>query len=144
MGITVLNRVGAKIRHSELRRFVKAVLESLELSDASLSIVFVSANEIKEYNLRFRNVDAETDVMAFTGEGDYLGDILICPEVVMKNSEELGVDFEDELKFVIVHGILHLLGYTDYTPEEKQKMFEEQQRLLEKVSSQNFNICIKS
>ena len=143
MGITVLNRVGAKIRHSELRRFVKAVLESLGLSDASLSIVFVSANEIKEYNLRFRNVDAETDVMAFTGEGDYLGDILICPEVVMKNSEELGVDFEDELKFVIVHGILHLLGYTDYTPEEKQKMFEEQQRLLEKVSSQNFNICIK-
>ncbi len=143
MGITVLNRVGAKIRHSELRRFVKAVLESLELSDAYLSIVFVSANEIKEYNLRFRNVDAETDVMAFTGEGDYLGDILICPEVVMKNSEELGVDFEDELKFVIVHGILHLLGYTDYTPEEKQKMFEEQRRLLEKVSSQNFNICIK-
>lgn len=143
MGITVLNRVGAKIRHSELRRFVKAVLESLELSDASLSIVFVSADEIKEYNLRFRNVDAETDVMAFTGEGDYLGDILICPEVVMKNSEELGVDFEDELKFVIVHGILHLLGYTDYTPEEKQKMFEEQRRLLEKVSSQNFNICIK-
>ena len=143
MGITVLNRVGARIRHSELRRFVKAVLESLELSDAYLSIVFVSANEIKEYNLRFRNVDAETDVMAFTGEGDYLGDILICPEVVMKNSEELGVDFEDELKFVIVHGILHLLGYTDYTPEEKQKMFEEQRRLLEKVSSQNFNICIK-
>ncbi len=93
----------------------------------------MSPETIRAYNRDFRGVDAYTDVMAFPGDGDYLGDILVCPEVVRENARELDRDFEEELEFVIVHGVLHLLGYSDYTPEEKEEMFKLQNRIIREV-----------
>ncbi|BAT72187.1 probable rRNA maturation factor [Thermosulfidibacter takaii ABI70S6] len=142
MGITVLNQTDLKLKKSEVRRFVKRVLSEIGHEDASLSVVFVPAETIREYNRNFRDVDAETDVMAFLGDGSYLGDIIVCPQVVKENAAEIGVNFDQELKFVLVHGILHLLGYTDYTQEEKERMFEEQTRILNAVSSDDFQLHV--
>ncbi len=133
MGVTVLNQTGLPIRVSSIRAFVKVALEELEVGGSSLSVVLVEEETIRDYNKRFRGVDAPTDVMAFFGEGDYLGDIIICPFVVFENAQELSRDKEEEFYFVLAHGILHLLGYTDKTQEERMEMFRLQDGLLESV-----------
>ncbi len=135
MGVTIINKTDRRIKATAVRRFVKAVLSKLGVGKASLSLVFLEPDEIREFNRRFRDTDAETDVMAFPGEGDYLGDVMVCPSVVEENAKELGVSFDEELAFVIVHGILHLLGYTDHTPEEKEEMFKLQREILRKIPS---------
>lgn len=135
LGITIVNKTNRRIKITAIRSFVKAVLSELGIEKASLSLVFLNPDEIRDYNRRFRNTDLETDVMAFPGEGDYLGDVLVCPVVVEENAKELGTSFEEEMAFVIVHGILHLLGYTDHTPEEKEEMFKLQREILKKIPS---------
>ncbi len=131
MGVTIINNHPLKLKSSWVRRVVKSVLELLDV-DGSLSLVFVDSNEIREYNKKFRGVDRDTDVISFpSGDGkDYLGDIIICLDVVRENAEDYGVPLEEELARVIIHGILHLLGYRDYEPEEKEVMEKEQERIL--------------
>lgn len=137
MGVTVLNQTKRRIRHSDIRRFVKAVLRELGVEEASLSVVFVDQETIREYNRNFRGVDAYTDVMAFPGDGNYLGDVIIAPDVVEANAKDFGRGFDEELRFVVVHGILHLMGYTDYTPEEKRRMFEMQDEIIKRLEGRD-------
>ncbi len=135
MGITILDRQSTKLKKRWIRDIVKAILEYLDMEKASLSLVFVNPEEIKEYNKKFRGVNSSTDVLSFPSGsgGTYLGDIIICPCIVKENSVEYGVSFEEELVLVIIHGILHLLGYRDYEPEEKKIMEEKQKEVLDLI-----------
>ncbi len=135
MGITILDRQSTKLKKRWIRDIVKAILEYLDMEKASLSLVFVNPEEIKEYNKKFRGVNSSTDVLSFPSGsgGTYLGDIIICPRIVKENSVEYGVSFEEELVLVIIHGILHLLGYRDYEPEEKKIMEEKQKEVLDLI-----------
>lgn len=136
MGVTILNQTDRKIKPSEIRAFLKKVLGELDLERVSLSVVFVDPETIRDYNRTYRQTDAYTDVMAFPGEGDYLGDLVLCPQIIEENALEFGFSFEEELRFVLVHGVLHLLGYTDYTPEEKQQMYEKQREILRRIEDE--------
>ncbi len=135
MGITILDRQSTKLKKRWIRDIVKAVLEYLDMEKASLSLVFVNPEEIKEYNRKFRGVDSSTDVLSFPSGsgGTYLGDIIICPDIIRENASDYGVSFEEELVLVIIHGILHLLGYRDYEPEEKKIMEEKQKEVLDLI-----------
>lgn len=96
-----------------------------------LSIVFADSETIRELNLQYRGKNAPTDVLSFAMSGGgwpetavtLLGDVMICPEIVRLNALELGLSFEEELVFVLVHGILHLFGYDhmDTASEEAMK-----------------------
>ncbi len=136
MGVTILNQTDRKIKASEIRTFLKKVLGKMDLDRVSLSVVFVDPETIRDYNRTYRQTDAYTDVMAFPGEGDYLGDLVLCPQIIEENALEFGFSFEEELRFVLVHGILHLLGYTDYTAEEKQQMYDKQNEILRRIEDE--------
>ncbi|MDD4661936.1 MAG: rRNA maturation RNase YbeY [Candidatus Pacebacteria bacterium] len=90
----------------------KAVIEETlkqenKENNREISVAIISEKEIREINNKYREIDSATDVLSFEGEEDILGEIIICPEEVQKN----GPNFEDELKRVLIHGTLHLLGY---------------------------------
>ena len=97
-----------------------------------ISIIFCSDNYILDVNLRYLHHDYFTDVITFDYcEGNRLsGDLFISVDSVRENAVEFGTEFDDELHRVIVHGLLHLIGYYDHTPEDQKLMREKEDYYL--------------
>lgn len=105
-------------------RWLKFVAGSEIKTLGDVSIIFCSDNYILDVNIRYLNHDYFTDIITFDYcEGNRLsGDLFISVDTVKENSVEFGTDFDEELHRVIVHGLLHLIGYDDHTPEEQKVM----------------------
>lgn len=101
-------------------KWLRLVAESEIRRIGDISIIFCSDNFILDINQRYLGHDYFTDIITFDYcEGDKLsGDLFISIDSVRENSVEYGTDFENELNRVIVHGILHLIGYDDHTDED--------------------------
>ncbi|MBU8905667.1 rRNA maturation RNase YbeY [Desertibacillus haloalkaliphilus] len=109
-----------------------------------LSITFVDNERIKEINREYRDKDAVTDVISFAlneqvsdeveivgGEiPNLLGDIIISIPRATEQAKSYNHSFEREIGFLVVHGILHLLGYDHMTEEEEKQMFSRQKEIL--------------
>lgn len=105
-------------------RWLKMVAGSEIKTLGDISIIFCSDNYILDVNLRYLHHDYFTDVITFDYcEGNRLsGDLFISIDSVRENAVEFGTEFDDELHRVIVHGLLHLIGYDDHTPEDQKLM----------------------
>lgn len=114
-------RLKAKTR---IKYWLKLVAESEVCRLGNVSVIFCSDNYILDINQRFLQHDYFTDIITFDySEGDRIsGDLFISVDSVRENSLEYGTEFEDELHRVIVHGILHLIGYDDHTEEDVRVM----------------------
>ena len=105
-------------------RWLKMVVESEVKRLGDLSIIFCSDPYILDINLRYLQHDYVTDIITFDYcEGDRIsGDLFISIDSVRENARIYGATFEDELDRVMVHGVLHLLGYDDHTDEQTAVM----------------------
>ena len=105
-------------------RWLKMVVESEVKRLGDLSIIFCSDPYILDINQRYLQHDYFTDIITFDYcEGKVLsGDLFISIDTVRENAAEYGASFEEELNRVMVHGLLHLIGYDDHTPAEQQEM----------------------
>lgn len=120
----------ALIRHT-LRRHGHSV------EDVDLTLYLTDRETMRAYHRRFRGLDTDTDVLAFpVHERDvdtgrlYLGEVLVCVPVAQDQALGLGHGLEAEIGLLVVHGVLHLLGYEDETPEARRRMFQQQRRIL--------------
>jgi probable rRNA maturation factor len=122
-----------------LSKIAHRALEVLGLSKVELSIVLVSDAQIKRLNKLYRNKDKPTDVLSFPiGEKveDWLilGDIVISVDTAKRQAQELGHSLEEELKRLLVHGLVHLLGYDhELGGEEEKKFFELEESVLREL-----------
>ena len=109
---------------TKIKKWLKLVAESEVFSLGAVSVIFCSDNYILDINQRFLQHDYFTDIITFDySEGEKIsGDLFISVDSVRENSIEFGTEFEEELRRVIVHGILHLIGYDDHTDEEIRTM----------------------
>ena len=112
-------------KENNYRQWLHQVIttEGYELTE--LNYIFCSDGYLHEMNVRYLNHDTLTDVITFNNSDDECcieGDIFISVQRIEENAEKFGVRFLEELKRVMVHGLLHLLGYSDYTQEEKLEM----------------------
>ena len=98
----------------------------------TLVFLFVDDNEILEMNKKFLKHDYYTDVITFGELEDkkISGDIAISIERVLDNSKTYGVEFEDELKRVMVHGLLHIMGYNDKASNDKSIMSQKEKKAI--------------
>ena len=98
----------------------------------TLVFLFVDDNEILEMNKKFLKHDYYTDVITFGELEDkkISGDIAISVERVLDNSKTYGVEFEDELKRVMVHGLLHIMGYNDKGSNDKSVMSKKEKKAI--------------
>lgn len=105
-------------------KWLRLVAESEIRRIGDISIIFCSDNYILDINRRYLGHDYFTDIITFDYcEGDRLsGDLFISVDSVQENSVEYGTEFKDELNRVIVHGILHLIGYDDHAEEDVKVM----------------------
>jgi probable rRNA maturation factor len=111
-------------------------------SECELAVVVTDDETLRELNRRYRSVDAPTDVLAFAdetrgpfidapGEPRYLGDIVISFHRAAAHVAEAGHDVQAELQLLVVHGVLHLLGYDDQAEQPRAKMWRVQSRILQ-------------
>jgi len=122
-----------------LSKIAHRALEVLGLNKVELSIVLVSDAQIRRLNKLYRNKDKSTDVLSFPiGEkvnGWFiLGDIVISVDTAKRQAKELGYSLEEELKRLLVHGLVHLLGYDhELGGEEEKKFFELEEFVLKGI-----------
>jgi probable rRNA maturation factor len=140
--IQVLNRQRQfRIRGRAVSAFCAEVLCSLEKTGPGLSVVFVNAREMRALNGNYRGRDYATDVLSFCYEDLrvegrlFLGEIIVAPEVAARQAAQYRISAEKELRKLLVHGILHLLGYDHET--DKGKMQRLQAKLLRRKMFSN-------
>lgn len=114
-------------------RWLKMVAGSEIRKIGDINVIFCSDNYILDVNMKYLQHDYFTDIITFDYcEGKVLsGDLFISVDSVRENSIEFGTDFEEELHRVIVHGVLHLIGYDDYTDEDKKVMRQKEDYYLQ-------------
>ena len=106
------------------KRWLKFVASSEIKSVGDVNVIFCSDNYVLDVNVKYLGHDYFTDIITFDYcEGSTLsGDLFISVDSVRENSVFYGTEFTDELDRVIVHGLLHLIGYDDHTDEDQAVM----------------------
>jgi probable rRNA maturation factor len=110
---------------NKFKSWLKKVADKEGFSINNLNYIFCSDEYLHKINLEYLDHDTYTDIITFDNSEDEKtveGDIFISIERVRENSQTLNTVFEEEVKRVIVHGLLHLCGYDDHTLEDKAEM----------------------
>lgn len=130
-------RDGVRVALSEerVRDIVRAVCRREHVPDAMISIAFVSRAKIARMNREFLQHAGPTDIVTFElapTDGAIVGDMYIAPEVARDNARALGVGVREELVRLVVHGTLHVLGYTHEEGDARTTgdMWQRQERLV--------------
>ena len=121
----------------KIQPFVTKVLEKLEYNGWEISVMFCKDPFIQELNKQYRELDMPTDVLSFEQGDVYVdeddkewfaaGDIVISVDTLARNAQEFNVPMDEELKRLLIHGVLHLAGYdhSDNSPEQEMLKFQE-------------------
>jgi len=131
--IEINNLTTVKIDKEFFKEITEKVLEGEKKKEANLSIALVGQGRIRELNKRYRGKNRITDVLAFPNKEIGLGETVICLREVKKNAKRFSSTFEKELARVLIHGILHLLGYDHEKSEAQAKKMEEKQNYYLKL-----------
>ena len=115
------------------KKWLEMVAKNYACELGAISFIFCNDDYLLDVNRKYLNHDYYTDIITFDyREGDILsGDIFISLNTVRSNAKEFGVTFKDELHRVIVHGVLHLIGFNDESEEDSLVMRENENKCLE-------------
>lgn len=139
--ITVKEELREQVDDQILVAAAEGALLSAEVEDSpSLSIRITDDQEIQNLNRDFRDLNKATDVLSFPADftdpdldSRYLGDVIISLPRAEAQANKRGHSAAEELQLLVVHGILHLLGYDHAEPEEKEKMWALQALILSQL-----------
>jgi probable rRNA maturation factor len=121
------------LNQQKLKAWIKLVISNYDVKWKHLGIVFCNDEELSELNVQYLNHDTLTDIITFPyhQEGEPVhAELYISVPRVKENAENMNVNWKEELDRVIIHGVLHLLGYPDNTPEQKQFMRDKEDYCL--------------
>lgn len=143
MSIEVSNESTVSIELDVFRSLATFVLDQMKIHPAvDLGIVFIDEEPMSDLHVRWLDEAGPTDVLSFpmdelrpgsdllTAPEGILGDVVICPQVAIRQAEAAGHTAQDEMLLLLTHGMLHLMGYDHAEPEEEREMFGLQKQLL--------------
>ena len=127
-----------------LIRLVEKILLYLDLSARSeLCVSLVSDGDMRALNRRYRQIDTTTDVLCFPQKSevnpDLLGDIVISYQTAVRHSRRLEITVEEELRLLLVHAVLHLLGFDHKKKKEREIMREKEKEVLNHLADFEFS-----
>lgn len=136
--IEVFNETDEKINIKKIKKLANFALKKENVKTGVVNIILVDEDKIQMINKEYRQIDKVTDVISFAlEEGEnikfkfrLLGDIYICIPRMKMQAKDYGHSEEREISFLTVHGLLHLLGYDHMNKEDEEKMFKEQELIL--------------
>ena len=135
------DEIKESVEQDDVSIVVERVLNYLELDNCELSLSFVSKESMRVLNEQYRNKNESTDVLSFAQQDDdeqffksegltLLGDIVISLDDMQANCEIFNVSFDEELKRLIVHGILHLVGEDHTSNNDDEPMLQRQEEIM--------------
>ena len=141
--ISITNLTANSIDKSFFEKIAKLVLTE-EKKEDKLSIVLIGSAKMRKLNKQYLGKNRTTDVLSFNkvqpsefkfppGQEKELGEVVICLREVRKNTKRLKSTFDAELARVLIHGILHLLGYNHEKSEKKAKKMQEKENYYLKI-----------
>ena len=141
--IDINNESGVEADELGLVELARFALDKLRIHpQAELSILLVDEETMADYHVRFMDLTGPTDVMSFPLDElrapaddeepplGLLGDIVLCPTVTARQAAENGREPDAEAEYLLIHGLLHLLGHDHAEPEEKAIMFGLNDRII--------------
>ena len=141
--IDLNNESGVEVDEQRLVQLARFAMEQLRIHpQAELSILLVDEQTMADYHVRFMDLPGPTDVLSFPMDElrppaddeepplGLLGDIVLCPTITAAQAAENGRTPESEADYLLVHWLLHLLGYDHAEPAEKKVMFDLNDRLV--------------
>jgi probable rRNA maturation factor len=117
-----------EIRARRLRPWLARLLATVAPGRESLGVRFCSDREMRRVNLSFRNLDKTTDVLSFPGEDGHVGDVLISVPTARRQAAAAGHGIELEYRTLLLHGVLHCLGYDHETDDGEMDRAERRLR----------------
>lgn len=133
MKANIFNKFDEKNYSPVIELVINNAEKVLAINNKSINIILVSDEEIRELNLQYRKKDYATDVLTFPdGYLNNLGDVFISIPRTISQSFEYNHSFERELGFLVIHGLLHTMGYDHETEEEENIMTDLQNTVLKK------------
>ena len=123
---------GQRLGKKRLQEVLDTCARALRIKKSlSISIGFVSARQMRTLNKAWRGKDRVTDVLSFElNEGEMKGELILNYEQAVRQARTLNHGVHDELYFLIVHGVLHVFGFDHEQPDDAQKMFALQTKIL--------------
>ena len=138
--LTIINKTSSshwRIYDNDLIKIYNDILIEHNLEDKDLSLILVKSKYIKNINKEYRNKDYSTDVISFAScddkdniDIDYLGDIFINVDKVIEQAKQLGHSERREISFLLMHGVLHCLGYDHIETNDEKIMITKQQQII--------------
>ena len=132
-----------KIDFHDIEVRIEVIMDHLDCLDQEISVLFMEDIGIRQLNKEFRNVDKATDVLSFPQNSDegpvipgeiILGDIAISLDKAKLQAKEHGLAFKEEIILLLIHGILHLLGYDhEISEQEEIKMRKKTRELFKEI-----------
>lgn len=114
------------------------------------SLIIMSLEDIHKLNYQYRKIDKPTNVISFENEypdtipleeRTYFGDIFICPNILKKEALEQNKNYKDHFIHILVHGLLHILGYDHIADDQREQMEALEITILDKLNIKNPYIC---
>ena len=139
MSVVVLSQARhPEVKAAPLRADVKAILSALEQKSADVTVVLVDDAEIHRLNRSYRKKDAPTDVLAFAmreglrapGDEHNLGDVVISLETAARQARRRRKTLPAEVRTLVIHGVLHLLGYDHERSDAEARRMRAKEREL--------------
>jgi len=129
---TIDIRFPKTIKRKETTDWIKKVATQYQKRVGDITCIFCSDAEILRINNQYLQHDYYTDILTFdySGNDTLSGDLFISLGTVKSNSEKYGTNYEEELHRVMIHGILHLCGFNDKTPDEAKRMRQKEDEAL--------------
>ena len=136
----IFNETDYQVDIQKIKNLLDYALKNENITNTEFNIIFVNNEEIRKINREYRGIDRETDVISFALEDDdsfpetkvkVLGDIYISVGRIISQAKEYGHSETRECAFLVIHGLLHLLGYDHMTKEEEEVMFKKQEAILD-------------
>lgn len=136
MKLNIINDSGMDLSEETLNKWMKGIAAELlkkKVIDPGkkgleVSLVFLNENDAKKLNWNYRCKDYPTDILTFgSDDPTSMGELVLCPQVISRQAKEHGLTLDDELGYIVLHGVLHLLGFD----HEKNKVEEEKMMTLQ-------------
>ena len=130
--IDVNNKTRSRIDLVLVKKIVEEFLSHNKKKNKEVSVVFVGDKKIRYLNKVYRKIDKITDVLSFEGSNNFFGEIIIDYSQI-KRQKKFSGSVKKELIFILIHGLLHLLGYNDETGGDAEKMEKLGEEFIKKL-----------
>lgn len=121
MLVEVNNKTKIKIPERLIKK-IACLFLSKHNQNKNLSIAFIGDKVMKKLNTRYRKIQKTTDILSFSGENDLLGELIIDYAQIKRQAKKNKIKEQDELIFILIHGLFHLIGYNDETEKGAEEM----------------------